>query len=112
MKKLFLIGLLISGALMLTAAQSKGARYVSTWTYVPPAQAVNFEHALSTRPLEVDIWVAHFAGKSDKQCQADFTEVLPIYEVETLEVITVTPEKVLVYNHDDIGYCVQVVAVP
>lgn len=111
--KMKFIGLLVLLLVGLGAGKPpapQAVRYVSGWRLVSGGEAVRFEHGLGVRPLEVDVWVAHYVDSAEGGCQADFTTVVPSYAWDGLEVQAVSDEAVSVYNFRDVPVCVQVVA--
>lgn len=90
-----------------------GARYVSPWTAIPSQGTVNFSHGLTTRPLDMHVWIAHFVntptGKGE--CETEFNEVFPIYQ-SSLSVQTVNQNLISIRNNGAESLCVQVVARP
>lgn len=109
LKKLSLILILVLIFILTGWKAAPRPRYVSAWVTIPPGQTFVFEHGLKGRPLLVQVWVAvPLLGQEDLEDVRPWTE-LPEHP---LFVADVTAAVVMVENHGDIAWTVQVVAEP
>lgn len=82
-------------------------RYVSEWTQVPPGGVYVFWHGIGTRPLILNVWIAHFVAGED--IDAEFNEAYP-HTQSGLLIQTVNQEFISVLNTEDVALFVQVLA--
>lgn len=91
----------------------RATKYVSEWTPVLAGETLALPHSLLSRPLIVEVWVAHLVTTSEKtECQPDFEVVYPLTENEELALEAVTATHIYIRNEGEHTFCIQVIGMP